>query len=59
MSEMGIFRQLEPDARFVCLDERKKPLCNRLGAFVVHIVTAIKFRETLFIIPGHRCVDCL
>jgi hypothetical protein len=28
MSEIEIFHQLEPDARLVCLNECKKPLCN-------------------------------
>ena len=59
MSEIAIFRQLEADARLIRLDEGKKPLCNRLRALVIRIIAPIKFRETLFVIPGHSTVDCL
>jgi hypothetical protein len=54
-----MLRQLEPDARFVRLDERKEPLRDWLRVLVVRIVTPIEFRQTLFIIRGHNNVDCL
>ena len=55
----ALFRQLEPNGRFVGLDERKKALCNWLRALVIRVIAPIEFRETHFVLRSHRCLDCL
>jgi hypothetical protein len=55
---MAVFSQLEPDARLVCFNKRKKTLCDWLPAVVVRIVEPIEFRETPFVILRHDGFDC-
>jgi hypothetical protein len=55
----AIYRQLKPDGLVVHLDERKKPLCNRLCALIVRIVTPFQLRRSLFIPAIASLIACV